>query len=73
MSDRKAPVDFGFLLEADVQFENRVSPADEAKKRFVMSDQNHRNVSGEDVWRVFWSEEFQANRPSTVTEPATDK
>jgi hypothetical protein len=65
-NDTKAPADFDFLLENDVQFENRVSPAAEAKERFGMSDSNHRNVAAKDVWRVFWSPEFQKNRSSKV-------
>jgi hypothetical protein len=64
MVDVSEPIDLSFLLEPDVQFENRVRPTDEALERFKMIDANHRTVTADAIWKVFWSDEFQADRPS---------
>jgi hypothetical protein len=58
--------DFDFLLEADVQLENCVRPSDEARRRFKMTDDNHRQVTGKRVLELFWSDEFRKDLPSKV-------
>ncbi|MEQ1537886.1 MAG: hypothetical protein ABL928_03080 [Sphingorhabdus sp.] len=63
---KETPPNFDFLLEADVQLENRVRPTEEARGRFKMADDNHRHVSGKSVLDVFWSNDFRRNLPSKV-------
>ncbi len=69
MTDANDLIDLSFLVEPDVQFENRVRPSPEARERFKMQDKNHRTVPADLIWKIFWSDEFQADRPS-VRAPA---
>ncbi len=64
MTTKKNPIDLGFLLKPDVQFENRIVPTEEAAERFRMADDNHRHVDRARLLEIFWSKMPEGDRPA---------